>query len=328
MRRVIPFAIAGALLVASAMTGLLLGPASLTPAELWRAVVSGEETPARTILLAVRLPRVTAGILTGASLAVSGALFQALLRNPLAEPYLLGVQSGAALGAVAAITVGMSALGAVSLPLAAFAGAVLAIALVFRVASSVGRLDTRILLLAGVVAGAFFTACVMLLFTLASARALQSAIFWTMGSLGQASWRMTAIVAAYALPAVVASVALGRHLNALALGEETAAHLGTEVERVKRLAYLLASFLAAIAVSVAGVIGFVGLVVPHAVRMLWGADHRRLIPLSFLGGGAVLVAADSAARTAAAPLEIPVGVVMAFVGVPFFLVLLRRRYVR
>lgn len=328
MRRGLPFLTLGLLFGLAAVAGLLVGPAGLSPAELWSALARADEGPARAILLSVRLPRVVAGALVGASLGVSGALFQALLRNPLAEPYLLGVQAGAALGAVSAITFGLSAFGSLTLPLAAFGGGLLAIAVVFRVAWGVGRLDTRILLLAGVVASAFFAACVMLLLTFASARSLQAAIFWTMGSLGEASWRGAAVLAAYALPAAAVAAGLGRHLDALALGEETAAHLGTEVERVKRLAYALASFLAAAAVSVAGVIGFVGLVVPHAVRLVWGAQHRRLVPLSFLGGAALLVAADTAARTAAAPLEIPVGVVMAFVGVPFFLFLLRRSRVR
>jgi iron complex transport system permease protein len=149
-----------------------------------------------------------------------------------------------------------------------------------------------------------------------------------MGSFGQASWQMNVALAAYSVPAALAAFGLSRHLNALALDEESAAHLGTEVERVKKISYLLASLLAAAAVSVAGVIGFVGLVVPHAIRLLWGVDHRYLIPMSFLAGGSLLVLADAAARTVAQPLEVPVGVVTALIGVPFFLVLLRRGYAR
>lgn len=327
MRAAVGFPILSTALVAVLLWGLLAGPAGLGALEIARALRLGAEpSAARDIVLYLRLPRLTAAVLVGGSLAVSGALFQALLRNPLAEPYLLGVSSGAALGAVAALTLG--AVGPWVLALAALVGASVAIAIVFRVASVVGRLDTRVLILAGVVTAAFFGACVMLLLGLARDGTLRAAVLWTMGSLGGVSWGMAASLAAYAVPAILVASLMARDLNALALGEETASHLGTETERTKRLAYLLASLLAAAAVSVAGVIGFVGLVVPHAVRLLWGADHRSLVPLSFLGGAVLLVAADTAARTAAQPLEIPVGVVTALIGVPFFLLLLRRSYVR
>jgi iron complex transport system permease protein len=311
-------------LVVSIFLGTLLGPAGLTPAELWQALTEPEQAgPARSILLSLRLPRVTTGVLVGASLAVSGALFQALLRNPLAEPYLLGVSSGAGLGAVAAITLGLTH-GPAGLAVAALAGGLLAIVIVFRVAQVVGRLDTRVLILAGVVVSAFFGACIMLLLTLSRGDALRSAVLWTMGSLSGVSWEMAGVLAAYTLPAIFVALLLARDLNALAIGEETAAHLGTRVEATKRLSYLLASLLAATAVSVAGVIGFVGLVVPHAVRLLWGADHRRLLPTCVFVGAGVLVLADTLARTVAAPLELPVGVITAIVGVPAFLALLRK----
>jgi iron complex transport system permease protein len=311
------------LLVLSLAVGVLSGPAGLTLGDVWRAVTSGVDSPDRAIVLTLRLPRVIGAVLVGASLAVSGAIFQALLRNPLAEPYLLGVSSGAALGAVGAITLGLS-WGPAGLAVAAFVGALVAIGLVFRVARVVDRLDTRVLILAGVVVAAFFGAGVMLLLTLARSETMRSALLWTMGSLSGTSWSMVAVLAACAVPASLAAVAIGRDLNALAIGEETAAHLGTTVERTKRVAYVLASLLAATAVSVAGVIGFVGLVVPHAARILWGADHRTLLPVSFVAGGALLVLADATARSVASPLELPVGVVTALLGVPFFLVLLRR----
>lgn len=315
-----------ALLALAAAAGVALGPAELGFADIWGALRPGAEPGTeRSILLQLRLPRVAAAAVTGGSLAVSGALFQALLRNPLAEPYLLGVSSGAALGAVGALTLGLGG-GPAVLTLAALAGALVAIGVVFRVAWTAGRLDTRVLILAGVVCAAFFSACVMLLLTFSRENALRAALLWTMGSLGGVSWTSTGVLCAYALPVTAVAVAMGRDLNALAMGEETAAHLGTSVETVKRAAYLTASLLAAAAVSVAGVIGFVGLVVPHAVRLLWGADHRLLVPASFLGGAALLVAADAAARTAARPMEIPVGVVTALIGVPFFLLLLRGSY--
>lgn len=313
-----------ALVAAGILVGVSVGPSAVGPAEVWRVLVGGSAELERAIVVDVRLPRVATAVLTGAALGVSGALFQALLRNPLAEPYLLGVSSGAALGAVLALVLGGNRLGAATLPVAALAGGLLAIAVVFRVARVADRLDTRVLILAGVVVAAFFSAGVMLVLTFAPPEATRSALLWTMGSLDGASWTAVAALAGYSVPATVLAWGLARHLDALALGEETAAILGTEVERIKRIAYFVASLLAAAAVSVAGVIGFVGLVVPHAVRILRGSGHRSLVPLSFLGGGALLVLADALARTAAAPREIPVGVVTAFVGVPFFLVLLRR----
>jgi len=298
--------------------------AAVFSTQAWLEAFLGEPGPAGTILWQVRLPRVVTGALTGGMLAVSGVVFQALLRNPLAEPYLLGVSSGAALGAVSALALGLSASAYFALPLAALLGALVAIGVVFEVARVGGRLDTRVLLLAGVVVSAFFSACVLLILTFVRADTLRSAFFWTLGSLSGASWGMIAAMAVYSIPALVVLYGLSRHLNALTLGEETAAYLGTETEQVKRVAFLLASLLAAAAVSVAGVIGFVGLVVPHAVRLSGVRDHRALTPMSFVAGACALVLADSAARTVAAPMEIPIGVVTAFLGVPMFLVLLRR----
>lgn len=320
--------LATGLLLGGLVLGVSVGPADPGLGALLRVLQGGGERISRDILLEIRVPRAVTASLTGAALAVSGVVFQALLRNPLAEPYLLGVSSGAALGAVLALALGGAWFGPATLPVAALGGALLAIGVVFRVARVAKRLDTRVLVLAGVVVAAFFSACVMLVLTFASAETTRSALLWTMGSLDGASWRAVAVLAAYTVPATGAVWAMGRHLNALALGEETAAILGTEVERVKRGAYFVASLLAAAAVSVAGVIGFVGLVVPHAVRIAWGTDHRGLVPLSFLVGGALLVIADAAARTVAAPVEIPVGVVTAILGVPFFLLLLRRSLVR
>ncbi|MDT8436427.1 MAG: iron ABC transporter permease [Gemmatimonadota bacterium] len=325
MTRGRPFLVLALLLLAGAAAALFTGPARIAPAAVLRALAGEADEATVAIVRGLRLPRLVAAALVGASLSVSGAVFQALLRNPLAEPYLLGVSSGAALGAVLAILAGLGGTGVVALPLAALAGGLGAIAIVFAVSRVADRLDTHVLILSGVVVSAFFGATITLLLTFAPERALRSAFFWTLGSLAGISWDGIALLAAWSIPGCAAAWSLGRALDALALGEETAASVGTEVERVKRVAFLLASLLAAATVSVAGVIGFVGLVVPHAVRLLWGGAHRTLIPLAFLGGAAALVLADTAARAAGGPVEIPIGVVTAFLGVPFFLLLLRRR---
>ena len=315
------------LLAVAAVSGLFLGAANVAPADVWRALTGQETDPSvRTIVLSLRLPRVTAAALTGIALTISGTLFQALLRNPLAEPYLLGVSSGAALGAVLALTALGGVLGYLGTVGFALAGGLAAIGIVFRVALAVGRLDTHVLILAGVVVAAFFGAGVMLLLSLAEPDATRAAVLWTMGSLERAGWESTLALGFVAAAGGAVSFALSRHLNALALGEEAAAYLGARVELVRRSAYFIASLLAAVAVSTAGVIGFVGLVIPHGARMIWGSDHRRLLPLGALGGGAALVLADTVARVALRPLELPVGVVTALIGVPLFLVLLRRSY--
>lgn len=309
--------------------GLFLGSVALSPGDVLAVLGGGGSEVHREILLEFRLPRLLVGSLLGGGLALAGATFQALLRNPLAEPYILGISGGAALGAVSVLALGLTTLGSWTLPLAAFAGALLAIVLVFRVATATGRaLDVRVLLLAGVVVGAFFAALISFILAVSEARTVRSAVLWMMGTLYGADWRDVAVVAAYTLPTAFLLLRLARPLNTLAVGEETALYLGTEVERVKRTAFAAASLITAAGVAVAGVIGFVGLVVPHALRLVIGSDHRALLPLSFLLGAAFLTAADVAAQVLLAPTEIPIGVVTALVGVPIFLILLRRSAVR
>jgi iron complex transport system permease protein len=312
------------LAVAVSLMALAVGAAALPLRDVVAALTGGGDATTRTIVLELRLPRVVLALLAGGGLAVAGAVFQALLRNPLAEPYVLGVAGGAAVGAVAALTFGLGSLpGAV--PLAALAGAGAAILLVLRIAIRVGRaLDTRVLLLAGVVVGAFFNALILLLLTMADVESFRSAVFWMMGSLAAASWRGVALLAAWVIPASIALLALARPLNLLAIGEETALFLGTRVPRIKLLAYFIASLLVAVAVATCGVIGFIGLIVPHAIRLVWGSDHRLLLPASVLGGGTFLLLADTGARTIAAPAELPVGVITSLIGVPVFVLLLRR----
>jgi iron complex transport system permease protein len=323
-----PLRLGGLALLAALALALSLGTgaAAIPLSGVVNALLGDADDAVRTIVLELRLPRAALALLVGGGLAVAGAVFQALLRNPLAEPYILGVSGGAAVGAVAAGVLGWVAWSAWSLPLAAFAGAIVAILLVFRIARAAGRgLDPRVLLLAGVVIGAFFNALILLLLTFSDIESFRSAVFWMMGSLATASWRGVSVLALYVVPASIALIALARPLNLMAVGEETALYLGTRVERVRTIAYLVASLLVAVAVSVSGVIGFIGLVVPHALRLLWGSDHRFLLPASFLAGAAFLLTADTVARVVVAPAELPVGVVTALVGVPVFLVLLVRR---
>lgn len=318
----------GLFLALALVASIALGAADLGVDDITAAFLGTADETTRAIVLRLRLPRAVLAALVGGGLALSGAIFQALLRNPLAEPYILGVSSGAAVGAVGAVALGWALRTPWAVPIAAFIGAIGATALVFRIATSVGRtLDTRVLLLAGVVVGAFFNALILLLLTFTDVETFRAAIFWMMGSLGNADWPATLILAAYLVPATVALLALARPLNLLAIGEETAEHLGTRVEFVKWTAFLIASLLVATGVAVSGVIGFIGLIVPHAVRLLWGSDHRMLLPASFLAGASFLLLADLVARTAAAPAELPVGVITALIGVPVFVVLLTRRQV-
>ena len=304
---------------------IAIGAAGLPPSTVIDVLTGGGDETARTIVLSLRLPRSALAALVGGALAVAGATFQALLRNPLAEPWVLGVSGGAALGAVMAVVFGLDAVAPWALPAAAFAGALLAIGLVLSIATQVTRtIDTRVLLLSGVVVAAFFNALILLMLTFASAETFRSAIFWMMGSLAAASWSAVMLLVAYMLPAVVVLLLMARPLNLLMVGEETALYLGARVERVKLAAYLLASMLVAAAVAVSGIIGFIGLIVPHAVRLMWGGDHRLLLPASVLLGASLLMVADTAARTAAAPAELPVGVITALVGVPLFVILLIR----
>lgn len=323
-RGLLALALAGVALLAFLLS-VRLGHVSLSTAEAWRALMGGGDPTHRRILLEIRLPRACLGLLVGGGLALAGSVFQALLRNPLAEPYILGISGGSAAGAVLALSLGWVSISSGLLPAAAFAGALLAVLLVFKVAAAADRgMDVRVLLLAGVVVGSFFTAVIALILALSEARTVRSAVLWMMGSLSGTTWGGVALVAAYTLPSGVVLMTLARALNLMSIGEETAGYLGTNVEGVKRIAYGVASLITAAGVAVAGIIGFVGLIVPHALRLVIGSDQRVLLPLSFLAGAAFLTLADLGARLILDPTEIPIGVITAFLGVPLFLVLLRR----
>ncbi len=270
----------------------------------------------------LRVPRALLGFLVGGALGVSGAGLQALVRNPLADPFLMGLSGGAGLGAVGAIALHLS--GPWALPLAAFLGALAAMALVYRLGLVAGAtLDPRILLLAGVVVGSFAAAISTAIVSLSEAEQLRNAMLWLWGGLSGASWTTVLVMLIYLPVPLVILAAAARPLDLMALGDEPAAYLGADVARVRRRVYLAASLLTA-AVAVSGVIGFVGLIVPHIGRLIWGHRHRALIPVSFLGGGILLMLSDTLARTVVAPRELPVGIVTALIGVPAFAVLLRR----
>jgi len=317
------------LLVASALFAAKTGPVPISWHDLGRVLTDpGARTalPMQSrILLDLRLPRVMLGLLVGAALAVAGTTFQGLLRNPLADPYLLGVSGGAALGAVFVLTTGASGGAPLIVPAAACAGALVAVAAVWRLASGAGALPPTALILSGVVVSAFCSALVMFMTAIAPAGRVQGAMFWMMGSLASPPPGILPAVAVVVALGVGIAVLSGAQLNALSLGEETAAHLGVNSRRLRLRLFFAASVITGAAVAAAGLVGFVGLVVPHALRALFGADHRLLVPASALAGAVVLVLADTAARSLLPPAEIPVGVVTALLGAPFFLVLLRRR---
>ncbi|MBD7966606.1 FecCD family ABC transporter permease [Paenibacillus gallinarum] len=277
------------------------------------------------IIMKVRLPRVLLGILVGAALAVAGAGFQGVLRNPLADPYTLGVSAGASVGAALIIYLGLQYawLGEWMLPLVAFTTGIITLWGVLMLAREGGKIPTNNLILSGVVMNAFLGAVVSFL-TAMSKDTVNQILFWTMGSLSLRGWSYTAILFPYVGLGLIYLWSRGRSLNLLALGERQAAHLGVRVDLLKVSVLLVSTLLTAAAVSVAGVIGFVGLVVPHIIRLLVGPDYRLIIPLSALGGGIFLAWADMGARTLLAPTEIPLGVLTAFVGAPFFAYLLHR----
>lgn len=318
----------GALAAACAVVfavALMVGPVHVPLTDVLAALRGDASATQQTIITSLRVPRVLLAGLVGGGLAVSGAVFQALLRNPLAEPYVLGVSSGAAMGAVAAIVFGATATSSVALPLSAFLGAVVAIVLVLGMAGAGGRgLDTRVLLLAGVVIGAFFNAVILLIVNFADVETFRAAMLWIMGSFAGASSEAVLTVAFWVVPAVSGLVLLARPLNLLSVGEQSAFHLGVDVARFKLVLYLVTSLIVGVCVAGSGAIGFVGLVVPHALRLVGGSDHRWLLPGSALSGAMFMVAADTVARTVVAPAELPVGVVTALVGVPVFLWLLLR----
>lgn len=279
------------------------------------------------ILFQIRLPRILLGLVVGGALGAAGAALQALLRNPLAEPHIIGVSGGAALGGVLTmLLVGRTPVTELSLqPLGSFAGALLATALLVRLGTLHGHLHPYTLLLAGVVCNAVAGAMIMFINSVADFYQAHGIIFWLMGSLATQSYRLVGVVTLYVLAGLAVLGWLARDLNVLSLGDEEAWHLGVDVDRIRRFAFAGSALLVGAVVAVSGMIGFVGLIVPHVVRLLLGSDNRLLVPASFLAGGIALVWADTVARTALGATELPVGVITAMCGGPFFVWLLRRQ---
>lgn len=280
--------------------------------------------PFEQIIIQVRLPHTALILMSGAALSGSGAAYQGLFRNPLAEPYLLGVASGAGLGAILAMGASWpdNWLGFFKVPLMAFAGGLLTILLVYQLARVGKTLPTATLILAGVATGSFANALTSYLM-LRSDQELRRAIGWLLGGSPIAGWEPVLAALPFIMVGLLTLMAFGHSLNVLQFGEEQAIQLGLPVERVKQVILIAASLTAASAVAFAGIIGFVGLIVPHLVRFVWGSDYRHLIPLSILGGASLLLLADVVARTLAAPQTLPIGIVTALLGVPFFLWVLR-----
>lgn len=315
----------GLLFVAVACVSLLLGTAEISAGQLLSLVGGGEDQGGhvRLILLEIRLPRILLAGLVGFALALGGVVFQALLRNPLADPFILGVSGGSAVGAILGILLGFG-LG-FGVPALSFAGALLTLLLLLAIGSRSIGFESTTILLTGVIVNAFFTAIIMFFVSISADAKLHSMLFWLYGDLSQTRYTHLYLIAPVLLVAFLVLYRFSTRLNLLTVGEDAAARLGVDVTRTKIVLLVVVSMMIGTVVAFSGLIGFVGLVVPHLARMTFGSDHRLLLPVAALGGASFLVAADTAARTLIAPSELPVGVISAFIGAPFFLFLLRTR---
>lgn len=317
----------GLLLAALVVLSLGAGSVSIPPARVLEVLTGGGDSasPEQTIVRDIRLPRVILAALVGGMLALSGAVMQGFFQNPMADPYIIGVSSGAALGATTALSLSIDfwVWGISSVSVLAFIGALVAALVVAGISLRAGRLPVTVVLLSGV-AVASLTSAMTPLMMLATHADLQRIFFWLMGSLSARRWDHVKMVWPYALGGAVLLQFYARDLNLILQGEEQAQYLGVEVERVKRTLLVISALLTAAAVAVSGVIGFVGLIVPHVMRLIVGPDHRRLFPASILGGAILVAGADLLARLVLAPAELPIGVITSLLGCPFFLYLLRR----
>lgn len=305
----------GLALLMAIVLSLFLGSVFVSPKDLFTS----------EILWQIRLPRVLLAALIGILLAISGVILQGILRNPLADPYILGISAGGAVGAAISVALGAQFVifGLSSLPITAFVFSLLAVIMVYKLSQVAGKSATETLVLAGVAFSAFASAVLSLIIIITGN--LQTIYFWLLGSLSNASWSNVITVIPYVLIGCAIAYFFSKELNALLLGEEMALTMGVDVENTRLVLIGAASLMTAAAVSVSGLIGFVGLIVPHWIRLLLGPNHRLLLPISALSGALLMVVADTISRTILSPLEIPIGIIMALVGAPFFLYLLRRR---
>jgi iron complex transport system permease protein len=319
------------LLVASAALGVTFGSVGLRPAAVWQVLTDhltghSKSTVADEIVWQIRVPRVLLAAVVGAALTTAGTVVQALVRNALADPFLLGVSSGASVGATAVLLFGVFAsLGIWALSVGSVLGAMAAMTTVFFVSRTGRQLAPTQLILCGVVLSAMFESVTSFLLFRGNPQATQSVLFWLMGSFGNANWTQLPIPTAVLVVAMAFLTAQARSLNALAMGAEPAASLGIDVAGLRRNLFVVTSLMVGVAVAVSGIIGFVGLVVPHIVRLLVGSDHRRVLPVGVLLGASFMIVGDLLARTIVSPQEMPIGVITAFIGAPTLLVLIRRR---
>ena len=325
MKLISPFLSSFLLLLLALILSLAIGLVFLSPAQLWAALTGHGTETSRTILWAIRLPRTVLIALTGMALSGSGATYQGLFRNPLADPFLIGVASGAGLGAVIAMSVNWpySFLGLLAVPMSAFIAALLTVFIVYSLARVGRTVPTTNLILAGVAFSSFATSLTSFLM-LRSTGEIRSALGWLLGGASQSGWMAIITIAPYLFVGLGVLLISGQALNLMQFGDEQAQQLGLNVTRAKTILLISASLATAAAVAFSGIIGFIGLIVPHVMRLWWGADYRRLVPLSIISGATALLISDIVARVALAPQEIPVGIVTALVGAPFFLWVLRR----
>lgn len=323
-----------ALLVGGILGSALLGQLPVHPAEVIGSLLRAagipnpwapDDTIIESALWVVRFPRIVMAIAVGAALAAAGAVMQAIFGNPLAEPGVVGVSSGAALGAATAIVLGLTAIGDFAIALFAFVGGLLATLLVYFVSRANGRTEVVTLLLTGIAVNAFAGAGLAFALFAASTASREQIVFWQLGSLNGALWSEVVVVVVVAVLGVAASVLLGRRYDLLSLGERNARHLGLDVERLRLVSIVIVALLTGVAVAFVGIIAFVGLVVPHVIRMLLGPQHRFLIAYSAFGGAVLMLAADLLARTVVPGAELPIGMLTSLVGGPFFFFLLWRQ---
>ena len=312
-------------LLFAVIISLVLGTADVSLNKLL-ALMTGSvsnEDPIRLIIFKIRLPRILLAGLVGFSLALGGVVFQAILRNPLADPFILGVSSGSAFAAMLGIYFGFSF--NIGVPIMSFGGALLTIYLVMTLGVRKMGMESSTILLTGVIINSFFTAIIMFFISTSADARLHTMLFWLYGDLSQSRFSQLFIITPVVVVASLFLYGLAKDLNILTAGEENALQLGVDVEKTKKIGLLTISLIMGLVISFSGLIGFVGLIVPHLGRMAFGSDHRLLIPVASLGGAVFLIAADTLARTVISPSELPVGVITAFMGAPFFIILLRKR---